>query len=572
MRSRVGPKHHSYASKPRTFIAVSSVTFAVPAPSKGANSVTPTSQSSSSSTKRAVARATVGIGAFHLLRLLIGFATQPLIANNLGLLKQADIYAVATDIVSSLWLFFEKTINGAVLPIFQRSLKEDGEDRAWRFAATILFLTIVATLIVAPLAYLAMPRIVDLYSQKASLQQRDLTTQLARLGLAALGFLTISSLTYVFLNGYKRFAAAAMGDTLWKLGIFISAVWALVSHAPLNEVLPILTYGFVLGSVLKLVPHLWALRKLLRKLDFCLDWSNPRLRQAALLAIPLLLGVITSEGRDVFRNWIADSPLITNVEGSRAALKFSRTITSALIQVFPYALSIGIFPYLADLAINKDREGFTNTIVGALRACIFVFAPITTILIAMQLPILRAVWEGGRFTPRDTLVLAAPFTAYCLGLIGLACENVLNQSFYAQTRAWMPTVIGLGTTALFIIAATCGVSWGWGLAAIAGAESLSKTVKCLAMWKMLQPNLAAVKSRDLLVFLGKVLLASLIAAALSRFLVGVLMPVDGASKFKLKMLMSVGIAGIIGMGTFGALAVALKIEEMNFLKRRRRRA
>ena len=524
------------------------------------------------STTRSVAKATIGIGVFHLVRLLIGFATQPLIANSLGLLKQADIYAVATDIVSSLWLFFEKTINGAVLPVFQRSLKQDGESAAWKFASAALFLTLAATLVLAPLAWFSMPWIVDLYSQKASLQQRELTTQIARLGLSGFGFLTVSSLTYVFLNGYKRFAAAALGDALWKLGILLAAVYALVSHAPLREVLPILTYGFILGSVLKLAPHLWALREPLKRVSFRINWSDPRLKQAALLAIPLFLGVVTSEGRDVFRNWIADSPLITNVEGSRAALKFSRTITSALIQVFPYALSIGIFPYLADLAINKDKQGFTDTIVGALRACIFVFAPITTILIVMQLPILRAVWEGGRFTPKDTLVLAAPFTAYCLGLLALACENVLNQSFYAQTRAWMPTVIGLGTTALFIFAATLGVNWGWGLAAIAGAESLSKTVKCLTMWKMLRPNLAELKHNENLAFLGKILLASLAAALLSRVLVNGLMPAEDVARFKLKMLLAVGVAGTAGMILFGVLASLMRVEEMAFMKRLRRRA
>lgn len=506
-----------------------------------------------------------------MVRLLIGFATQPLIANNLGLLKQADIYAVATDIVSSLWLFFEKTINGAILPIFQRSLKQDGESAAWKFASATLFITLLATIIVAPIAWFTMPTIVDLYSQKASIDQRELTVQIARLGLSGLGFLTISSLTYVYLNAYKRFAAAALGDALWKLGILISAVWALVSHAPIHEVLPILTYGFILGSVLKLAPHLWALRSHLRNISFKIDWSDPRLKQAALLAIPLFLGVVTSEGRDVFRNWIADSPLITNVEGSRAALKFSRTITSALIQVFPYALSIGIFPYLADLAINKDKEGFTETIVGALRACLFVFAPITAILIVMQVPILRAVWEGGRFTTKDTLVLAAPFTAYSLGLIGLACENVLNQSFYAQTKAWMPTVIGLGTTALFIIAATLGVNWGWGLAAIAGAESLSKTVKCLTMWGMLRPSLSKLKTGENMLFLGKIIVASLVAALLSRLLVGVITPAEGVARFKLKMLMAVGIAGMVGMISYGALSVLMRVEEMSFVNKLRRR-
>ena len=524
------------------------------------------------STGHAVARATAGIGAFNVLRLVVGFVTTTLIANNLGLKKEADIYNVAIDIVSSLWLGFEKTINAAVLPLFGRSLKEDGEASAWRFGSATLAITVLLVLILAPLAWFGMPWIVDLYSQKSDASQRALTVELARLGLAGLGFLAVSSLTYVFLNAYKRFAAAALGDLAWKLGILFAAVYALVTKAPLDAVLPILTWGFILGSVLKLAPQVWALREKLKLLTAKIDWSDPRIRAAFWLAVPLLLGVVISESRDVFRNWIADSPLIVDaagdqVEGSRSALKFSRLISSSLIGVFPYALSIGIFPFLADLATNKDREGFTRTLVGALRVCIFVFAPITAILIALRFPLLRAVLEGGRMSTSDTLVLTAPFVAYALGLMGLACENVLNQSFYAQTRAWTPTLIGIATSLLFVIIAWSGVTYlAWGLAAIAGAESVSKTVKCLVMWRLLKPNLGNIQRRENFVFFLKVAFGSLLAALLAQWLIGFLAPDEGAARFKLKMLLAVTIAGIGGMSVFALFATLARVDEMKFLR------
>jgi peptidoglycan biosynthesis protein MviN/MurJ (putative lipid II flippase) len=74
-----------------------------------------------------------------------------------------------------------------------------------------------------------------------------------------------------------------------------------------------------------------------------IDWRDPLLRKMLILAVPLLLGIFVSETRDIYLKWLADSPTI-RVAGSRAALRFSSLIGSSLIQIFPYALSIGIFP------------------------------------------------------------------------------------------------------------------------------------------------------------------------------------------------------------------------------------
>jgi hypothetical protein len=85
-------------------------------------------------------------------------------------------------------------------------------------------------------------------------------------------------------------------------------------------------------------------------------------------------GHLRFETRDIYLKWLADSPNI-EVAGSRAALRFSSLIGSSLIQIFPYALSIGIFPYLADMARQRDKQPLTDTLMGALRVCVFIFGP-----------------------------------------------------------------------------------------------------------------------------------------------------------------------------------------------------
>lgn len=525
---------------------------------------------------RQVARATAGIGALHVLRLLLGFVAQPLIANRLALAWQADVYTVAQEIINSIWLVFEKVLNPAVLPLFAAALGDENEERAWRYASTVLWITLILLLVVAPLAAWQMPFIVNIYSQKAGVEQRLYTVAVARVMLLGLTFLGISSLTYVILNGYKRFLAAALGDTFWKLGIAVAAFYAVRTHLSPLDSLNVLAWGFVAGSVGKLLPHVIALWKKWRLLHPKIDWSDPLFKKMCLLAIPLILGIVISQFRDMYLFRIADDPRIA-VEGSRTALKFSRLIGTSLIQVFPYALSIGIFPYLADMARQKDRQPLTDTLLGALRVCAFVFIPLTCILIATRFDLLRAVWESGHMTQQDTLILSLPFVVFSLGLVAFASEMMLNQTFYAMTNAWTPTVIGIATSLLWCILATVGLDLSTrnagtvalGIAAIAGAETLSKTIKCILMGIWLRPHLGQIHWKENSLFLLKVLLASLLCGWLAGVLAHILVP-NGeivSRMVKLKMLLGVSAAGICGVLVFIILCYLMRVNEAQEMAR-----
>lgn len=485
------------------------------------------------STGKSVAKATGAIVPMHIARLFLGIFAQPLIASSTGLSVAAEGYTVASEVIQRIWLIFEKVLNPAFLPCFIASMKEEGEERAWKLASTVLWITTFALIGATALCWLAMPAIIDIYTpleQGASAAkvasrtaQIALTIDLARLLLSGLLFLGVSSLTYTILNGYKRFAMAALGDAFWKMGILGGAVWVMSKHGavPPQDAVRIISYGYVLGAFGKLAPQLIAIGGKWKLLKFRLDFKDPLLRKVALLAIPLLLGIFVSEARGIYMTRLAGLNAVqmaSGVEAGRAAIKWSRTIGDALIQIFPYALSIGIFPYLADLARNKDKQPLTDALMGALRVCIFAFGPITAILIMLRFPLLRGVWESGRMTNDDVLTMSPPFIAFSLGMIGFACEMILNQTFYAMTKAWTPTIMGWISTVAWVSIATYGVRQGWGLVAIAGAEAASKSLKCILMWLWMRPHLGDVYAAKFAVFCTKVLAASLLAAYVAGFI------------------------------------------------------
>jgi len=333
------------------------------------------------------------------------------------------------------------------------------------------------------------------------------------------------------------------------------------------QALYVVAFGFIGGAFLKLAPHLVALKSKWRLFRPTVDLKDPVVRKMIALGLPLLGGIIISEGRGIYLQRLADDPHI-QIAASRAALKWSRIIGDTLIQIFPYALSIGIFPYLADQARSRDKQPLTDTLVGALRVCVFVFGPITAILIAVRFPLLSAVWQSGRLTQHDTVVMSYPFVGFTIGLIGFACEMMLNQTFYAMTNVWIPTAIGILTSGLWIVIAVVGIHKGYGLAAIAAAESISKSIKCFILWGMLRPRLGKVHVAENLRFLLQVLAGAALAGAASGLVASVIAPASAhGGHLKLKMLLAVSVAGLVGVGVYWLFCSLFDLSEMNHIRK-----
>ena len=121
-----------------------------------------------------VASATAGIGALHFVRFVIGFVANPLIAHSVGLSWLGDVYQVATEILMRFWLVFEKVINPAFLPNFIAALKEEGEERAWQFCSTAVWIVSALLLVASALGWTFMPQLVHSLSQKAGARSRSL--------------------------------------------------------------------------------------------------------------------------------------------------------------------------------------------------------------------------------------------------------------------------------------------------------------------------------------------------------------------------------------------------------------
>src|SRR5439155_8696240 len=135
-----------------------------------------------------------------------------------------------------------------------------------------------------------------------------------------------------------------------------------------------------------------------------LGWRHmhPATRRCLWLLAPLVLGAIY---------WRLD-PLLDRYLGSRLAtgsiahLGYAWRLINALMLVGSSGLSIVAFPAIAAHAAAQRRTELNIELSYAIRFFLFLIVPVCVGLAAIRVPVVRLLFEHGRFTSADTQVVS----------------------------------------------------------------------------------------------------------------------------------------------------------------------
>lgn len=191
-----------------------------------------------------IVRAALVVGVAHIFVKFFGLIQAKALAHYFGATTITDIYLFVFDgILFTIFLIGEKLIGPAFLPVFKECLDGQDEDAAWDVASAVLhllllllFLTITLLMVFpeGPITFFAW-----MTGREVPPGRIELSSQLLRGMAPALLGLSVGSLTYIILNGYKRFFWAAFGDASLKIAIIASIVLGgAVAIANIERTLP----------------------------------------------------------------------------------------------------------------------------------------------------------------------------------------------------------------------------------------------------------------------------------------------------------------------------------------------
>jgi len=454
----------------------------------------------------------------HFLFKVAGFA-QTLAMGHWLTKSEYDSFTFAfTTCLFGVFLVGEEVIGPAMMPIFMRRLDEKNESGAWQFANTFLtlqFLLLIPTVLLIMLHPDWLVRFCTQWSDGDQPGAAATSTRFVHDLAPALFGLSIGSTTYVILNGYKRFFLAAFGDAVWKMaavgGLIVAALFWTGGAAVKG-----LTLGLLLGSVLKVVTHLLAMRDKLRLIRPRLTLTDPALRAVFWLMLPLLVGIVFAK----VRGMVNDVYVLSGIHsaGWIQANNMGRALQGSINWLVPYAFAIAVFPFFCELVDDNDEARMGQLITRSGRMLLVIFIPCAAVVAVLSRPLAAFIFKGGYFDDVSVQRTAISLACYILVLPASAIETLVMQAFFAHRRMVAITVVGVLFSFLSILISLAGIPFcGQNglllLGVVAGGFTLSRMLKSLVLVWMLRSNTpSAFPARETLAFLARTTLVAVLMA------------------------------------------------------------
>ncbi len=495
---------------------------------------------------------------------LTGLARGILVARVFGASAELDAFFAANRVSETLFtLIAGGALGSAFIPAFTGFLAKDARDSAWRLASAVANLVVLSMSLFAVLAAIFAPQIVRYtltpgFAQDPALEM--LTVDLLRIQLVSAVLFGLGGLIVGILNAHQVFLVPALTPAMYQIGIIFGALVLAPSMGIYG-----LAWGVVIGAALYLLLQIPALLKQKGTYNPGLGLDNPSVREVMRLMGPRLMGAGV-----VQLNFWVNTGLASQMEkGSVSGLQYGFSLMLMAQAAIAQSIAIAAMPtFSAQYALGKFDE-MRASLAATLRSVIFLSVPAAIGLILLRVPLIAALYQGGRFDSRSTELVAWALLWYAAGLVGHAVLEILARAFYALHDTKTPVLVGAGAMALNVVFSFLFSDWfrrmGWlPLGGLALANSLATALEAAILFGLMQRRLNGIHGLQVAKGFAQALLAVL---AMTLALLTWLQVAGGLNAWIISL---GGVA--IGGTVYGLVILTLKVPEVqgliSFLKKR----
>lgn len=512
--------------------------------------------STPASNHRGLIRSAGMIGAFTALSRVLGFIRDIIIAAAFGTGLGAEAFVVSFRIPNLLRdLVGEGATNAAFVPALTEC-REKQPERFWRLAATLfwamsgilLVLSILGVLFAEPIVALIAPG----FLHSSDPDKFPLTVKLTRVIFPYIFLIGLSALAMGILNSLKEFKSSAFGPALLNLSLIAAGIWFEKDYGPMA-----LVVGVLVGGVFQLacqVPPL--MRRGFR--FFPAGGEGEYTRKIGRLLLPRAFGSALYQ-INVFVDSILASFESFVGAGGQSALYYANRLFQLPLAIFGLALAQALLPTFSTQMVRNDLEGFRETFVSAVCSLLFIVTPASFGLIVLSRPIIRVLFEHGRFDTYSTSITSSALFFYAFGLLSCCFIKVLVNAFYAMQDTRTPVRTMLIAVA-FNVALSLVLMRPLKIGGLALASTLSATLNAFLLYSLLRRRSGPFdEPRMLRAFVKIFLAAGVMALAVVAYDSFVLERLQSASRIFQGLVMGGGI--VMAIAVYFAAALLLRVDE-----------
>ena len=512
--------------------------------------------------QRISARATGIVGIAILCSRLLGLVREVVFASLFGAGKNLDAFLLAFKVPNLLRdLFAEGALSTAFITTFAKRIATEGDASAWRLANKVATLTAVAMSAITMAGILFAPQLIEFITWGSwSPEKTALTILLTRIMWPFILLVSLAALVMGMLNAKHIFGPPALASSYFNLGSIIGGVglgyWLDPNFG--SRSLAGLATGTLIGGLLQLVaqfPSLWRVGYRFRP-DFgwrdqgvkiVLGLMGPAIVAASAVQVNVLINV-------AFAARLGDGPV--------SWLNVAFRLMQLPLGIFGVAVATVTLPLVSRSAAFGNTAEFRSALAHAIRLVFLLTIPAAIGLIILAEPIIRLIYQHGRFTSFATEQTAAALRLYAIGLAGYSADKVLAPAFYALNKRYLPMLVAFSSIAVnFTLNWFLTVHLSWGHRGLAFSTSMVAITNFFFLYSMMRYFTGRLETGAMLRTLAKLLVAGALLAGWCFAVSALFFSTHPHASVLLNLtVMLITIA--VGAGTFFAAAYFLRVAEV----------
>jgi putative peptidoglycan lipid II flippase len=380
---------------------------------------------------------------------IFGYLRDQRITLLLGTTLAADSFVLAYRIPNLLRrLVGEGSMTASFIPVFTTYLKDKPKEEVWDFANRLFWTLAIVVAALTILGMLFSPTVVNLFTFFEPNPARwDHAVELNRIIFPYVFFIALAALAMAILNCFQIFGLPASTPILLNISIIVFSMG--VVWTKFKDPAVAISVGVLVGGALQFLVQVPALVRQGMRFKFGLSFKHPGIRAVSRLMVPGFFGIGIYQVNLFVDSIFATSPKMP--EGSVIALYVADRVMELVLGGYAIAVATAILPMMSMQAASHDFDNLKKTFAFALRIVSYITIPAMVGLIVLREPIIRVLFEHGRFVAESTKLTARALLYFSLGLPAFAAIKLIVPAFYSTQDTRTPVRVAVYALGLNVL-------------------------------------------------------------------------------------------------------------------------
>ena len=535
-----------------------------------------------SATDRALVKSSSVMAAGTVFSRITGIGRDIAMTAALGFFLVSDAYSLGNSLPNIVYiLVVGGALNAVFIPQLVRHMKDDA-DGGHGYANRLLTITSTALFVLAVLAIIFAPQIVDLYTPNDYPQsQLELATAFARLCLPQIFFYGIYAMLSQVLNARGKFGApmfAPIANNIIAIATFglfliIAGTSAAADGALTTDQILLLGIGTTLGVAAQAIILIPVLIRTGFRFRPMFDWKGAGLGKSGSLAMWTIGLVLVNQLAYIVITRLATQANVDAALSGTVAAGLTTYQKAHLVFVLPHSvitvsIVTALLPALSRVAHSGNLRQVGFDIGKTMRMVAVLIIPVSAVLILLGPQIAALLFGYGAATAAQAGLMGTIVSIFVLGLLPFTLFYVLLRGFYSledtKTPFWVTVVFNVVYLALAIPLFELFLTGGQQVAMLALGYSVAYWFVFLLTWYLLHRRLGTVDSKSTSVTLLKLVIAAVLAFAVMLGVQAIMTTyvTGGGLENKFGVLVNVIVVAAVGLLIYLVLARFLKVGEL----------